>query len=157
MSLPETGSPCFREEDGNRDGLYLDDSILRACCLQPEEKYKWALTHVWSLETFRKPLKLSLRANIGLSPDLFTPPNTEENPVSLDYLQLPWIANWNFKYYIVRSTGMVGKISKFGGLKDSFYFSNLQMKCKFWSIGDLHKVTKEQPFLNGCPSALDSC
>ena len=38
--------------------------------------------------------------------------------------------------------GMVGKISKFRGLRDSFYFSNLQMKCKFWSTGNLYKLTK---------------
>lgn len=36
----------------------------------------------------------------------------------------------------------VRKICKFGRLRDSFCLFNLQMKCKFWSIGDLHKLTK---------------
>lgn len=38
--------------------------------------------------------------------------------------------------------GMVGKICSFGGLRDSFYFPNLQMKYEFWSIDDFHKLTK---------------
>lgn len=119
--------------------------LLRARWSQPEERYEWTLMHVWSLETFRKLLKLPSRANIGLSPDLFTPAFLQTRKKT----QLPWIIS----SYPGLPIGILdtiswqwlesgGKISKFGGLKDAFYFSNLQMKCKFWSIGDLHKLTK---------------
>ena len=50
--------------------------------------------------------------------------------------------------------GMVGKIFKCRELKGSFHFPNLQMKYKFWSISDLHKLIKKTPLPEQLPHQL---
>ena len=115
-----------------------------------------ALINTWLLtRNLQKVPKMSWGQILSLIyshlPDLFIPTTliysylhwSKHVGKSNGYFQWPWITKRNFRYHGVWwMAGMVGKISKFRGLRDSFYFSNLQMKCKFWSTGNLYKLTK---------------
>lgn len=57
MPLPETGSPCFSQEEGDKGWQYLDHFIFPRECLLAVERHKWILIHGCSLETSRKLLK----------------------------------------------------------------------------------------------------